>query len=251
MLFSRIALLIVLALASSVYAGGDVVSSLIPYAKSLGSLLPEHVTATAQGPEHVTFDHLFDVYRVFPDRVTILDTSDPKTYMGKHILGAHHVEVDFMEQTLPYLRHNYPIYVYGTLNTPKTEAVANIIAAAGFSNVYWISEHIITGWKGKTASSEAFYRISSDKLIANDRFKKMHIIDVRSPDEYAAKHIPNSVNMRNPEPQDYVWAKEMLFVGVEEEFAQNRCIIAGNRGAIGCFYLEGGFEAWKGPYVRS
>ena len=185
----------------------------------------------------------------------LLDVRDAIDFEGEHLKGAINISLSGKYATWAgsMLTHSEPIVVISE-EGGEEEAVMRL-GRIGFDNVAGYLADGMRALESRPDLAERTERITAPALaewLAGERADagaKPTVLDIRSEAEYAAGHIPGSLNIPLPHLEDRfgdVPSAGSLVVHCEGGYRSAiGASLLQKRGRQGVYDLVGGFKAWK------
>lgn len=198
----------------------------------------------------------------------LVDLRSPEDYARGHLLGAVNIPLEELDSWLDRLPRSIPIYLYDATGAGAVEA-ARILREHGAVVSRAIAGGLIGWWEevggafyvpadGRAGppSGEARYglRTVSPRRVVRNYYV---LVDLRSPEEFAAGHIPGAINL-SPE-EVFGWLDTLPPVGEDlrlhiwlmDDDGTRSCELAArlrDEGYGNVYCLVGGLEQWRLRY---
>jgi rhodanese-related sulfurtransferase len=192
----------------------------------------------------------------------MLDVRDSASFSAEHIINSKNIDQQSLENILATSDKNKAYYLIDNLGLTPTEIqVMDLFSQAGFKNVSYL-EGGLAEWKNElnptiTAGDPySFTDQSKVSYVSSDDLKKMmagendlYLIDVRTPAEFAAGHIPGAVNIYINDLEtkrgQIPLGKKIILYDNDSLWAFQGAVRLFDLGILNVFALSDGFNAWS------
>ncbi|MFZ2976025.1 MAG: rhodanese-like domain-containing protein [Candidatus Moraniibacteriota bacterium] len=143
------------------------------------------------------------------EKIEIIDIRDTQNFLQNHIVDAKNMTLDDLESNFPFTEKNKGYFIVDDLGlTPNEKKVIDIFVKNSFRNVFYL-EGGIYAWVNElnpiveAGNPNSFSNQAKVNYIKNDELKNLitedggslHLVDLRSPSEFASDHLKNAVNI--------------------------------------------------------
>lgn len=179
----------------------------------------------------------------------LIDTREPEAYASGHIPGAYSVWLDGLASFGGWIAGaETPVYLVLDRGEQIDQAIAHL-SRIGIDQVRGVLRGGFGAWRSSGRPIERAGVILPGELAT--RLDELTVVDVREPDEYAAGHVPGSINLFVGELESRVAA-----LGPERRVPIAVTCSVGHRGGLGASILRragfsdvrnvlGGMAAWR------
>ncbi len=202
----------------------------------------------------------------------LIDLREREAFDRGHLLGAINIPFPELSRRLDDLPPGIRYYLYDTDGSQAAEA-ADMMREAGFRGALAISGGLVGWWEdagdalfhwaeGVTPAAPEGSEQTGRYSVAPGRLLRGYllIVDIRSPEAFAAGHIPGAINV--PSAEVLEWAEmvptqeelppdtnvELWLVGTGDEQACQLTKELQAAGHVGALCVLGGFEQWEVRY---
>ena len=183
---------------------------------------------------------------------TVVDTRPAAQFAEKHIGRTINVPLGksfltWMGALIPYDRDLYLI-VDGDASAARS--IANQLRKIGLVRVSGYADaDVVDVWTARQTRPRQLQQLDVQALESRRRDGSVQIVDVRSPEEWSAGHLPGAVHMPLAALPDRVGELDPAKAIVVHCQGGGRSAIAASfmksKGLDGVANLEGGFDAWR------
>jgi glyoxylase-like metal-dependent hydrolase (beta-lactamase superfamily II)/rhodanese-related sulfurtransferase len=208
-------------------------AGLVPYPKYYAKMGPANLMGPTPAPDPTVQELSVDDVVALPDDVELVDVRSRSAYAAAHIPGALNIELDdqFGVWAGWLLEWNTPIVLIADAGQTVEEA-ATQLARIGFDDVRGVLRGMAS-WQQAQRPTRSFDLVAPlDYDVARKRGERVQVLDVRSPNEWAAGHLAGSVHRYVPD----------LVAGVPDELDATRPVwigcASGHRASIAAGLIE-------------
>jgi rhodanese-related sulfurtransferase len=198
----------------------------------------------------------------------LVDLRSPEDYARGHLLGAINIPLTALDQWVERLPRSLPLYFYDETGEGALEA-ARILRERGAIAARAIAGGLAGWWE--EVGGAFFVRAEGTKIpslgtprygqrtVSAHRIVRSYqvVVDLRSPEEYAAGHLPGAVNVVPDELSGWLAVLPgtgdagRLYIWLVDADGAKACELAARfreEGQADVYCLVGGLEQWKIRY---
>lgn len=193
------------------------------------------------------------IFELLDRDALIFDLRPDKEYAGGHIPGTLGMQMcrSFLQYAGWFVRYDQPTYLIAN-DAETVQAAVRDLALIGADDIAgWFGEDVLAEYTARRGKLATHVHVTHDEALQLVRTSHAQIVDVRSPSEYAAAHMPDAMNVPYYRIEQY-----------GETLRKDRPVVvycnSGGRSAIAASLLSNaGFErvhdlnAGFGAYVAS